>query len=288
MRYVTGKATWVDALMASLREGEPRGESDKREVLRIMFDEDAGAYDRSRPVAPGDVFDDALARASLLPGSTVVEIGPGTGQATRQLAQRGLQILALELGPQLADRARTNLAEFPNVTVVTAAFEEWDPGDDAFDSVFACNSFHWVDPDVRFVKAAQVLSPSGHLVVLSTPWVIPTDADRFWWDVQEDWEAIGAERVDPSSKHPDRILDLGPAVRASGVFEEPTMTRRIFDRTFTTDEYAMNLSTQSVVKELPTDVQTELVERVTKRIQQRGGLVTAHLLAMLTVTRRAQ
>jgi SAM-dependent methyltransferase len=150
----------------------------------------------------------------------VVEIGPGTGQATRILADKGVDVLALELGTQLADRARTNLASFPNVTVLTTSFEEWNAGDAIFDAVFACNSFHWIDPAVRFTKAAEVLRPGGHLVVLSTPWAIPPDADRFWWDVQDDWEAVGAERVDPSTKHPDLILDLGPAVRASGVFDQ--------------------------------------------------------------------
>ena len=161
-------------------------------MLRATFDQDAEAYDRSRPVAPDDVFDEVMQRASLSAGSTVVEIGPGTGQATRHLAARGLQVVAVELGPHLAERARANLAAFPNVSVVTASFESWDPGTACFDTVFACNSFHWIDRDIRFVKAATVLRPGGHLVVLATPWVVPETADRFWWEVQDDWAAVGA------------------------------------------------------------------------------------------------
>jgi protein-L-isoaspartate O-methyltransferase len=101
--------------------------SDQREALRATFDQHAEAYDRSRPVAPDDVFDEALRLTSLAPGSIVLEIGPGTGQATRQLAARGLQVVAVELGPQLAERARANLAGFPHVDIVTASFETWDP-----------------------------------------------------------------------------------------------------------------------------------------------------------------
>lgn len=63
--------------------------------------------------------------------------------------------------------------------------------------------------------------------------------------------AVGAERVDPATKHPDLVVDLGPAVRASGLFAEPVITRQRFDVTFTAEEYASNLSTQSGVKELP-------------------------------------
>lgn len=125
-------------------------------------------------------------------------------------------------------RGRTSLVD---VTVRTTSFEAWDPGGAKFDAVFACNSFHLVDPDVRFVKTAAVLGPKGHLIVLTTPWVIPESADRFWWDVQDDYVAVGAERVDPATKHPDLVGDLGPAVRASGLFEKPATTRYRFDVT---------------------------------------------------------
>jgi SAM-dependent methyltransferase len=254
--------------------------------LRSTFDDDVDAYDRSRPVAPVDVFDVAFGQADLGEGSSLVEIGPGTGQATRVLAEHGLRVLALEIGSKLAGRARSNLSEFPNVRVLTTSFEEWEPGDERFEAVFACNSFHWVDPAIRFTKAACVLRPGGHLIVLSTPWVIPPDADRFWWQVQDDWAAVGVERVDPSTKHPDLVLDLAPAVRASGVFEEPTISRRPFTVTFDADGYATNLSTQSGVKELPLDARTELIERARRRVERCGGSVTAHLLAMLTIARR--
>ena len=46
----------------------PPWESDQREVLRATFDQDAEAYDRSRPVAPGDVFDEVMQLASLSAG----------------------------------------------------------------------------------------------------------------------------------------------------------------------------------------------------------------------------
>lgn len=262
-------------------------ETDQREPFRVRFDEDPDAYDRTRPVAPDYVFDDAVQLARLEPGSSVVEIGPGTGQATRPLAERGLRIVAVELGPRLAERARQNLAEYSDVTVVSSSFEAWNPDDATFDTVFACNSFHWVDPEVRFVKAAAVLNPHGHLVVLTTPWVIPPDADQFWWDIQDDWAAVGAQRVDPATKHPDLVGDLGAAVRASGLFEEPIVRRHRFDVTFTADAYATNLSTQSGVKELPTKAQAEFVTRVRQRVEAHGGTVTAGLLAVLTVAQRS-
>ena len=262
---------------------DPRWETPERERFRTLFDEDPDAYDRSRPVAPAAVFDDLVALAGLGPGASVVEIGPGTGQMTRQLAERGLRILALELGAGLADRTRRNLAAFPDVEVVTTAFEAWDPGATRFDAVAACNSFHWIDPATRFARAAAVLWPGGHLAVLATPWVIPDGADRFWWDIQDDWAAVGSDRVDPATAHPDRVGDLAGPVAASGLFAPAEVRRTLFPVTFTADGYATNLATQTGVKELPPAAQAELVARVRRRVMAGGGTITAHLLAVLTV-----
>jgi SAM-dependent methyltransferase len=215
-----------------------------------------------------------------------VEVGPGTGQATRPLAQRGLTIVALELGRGLAARARENLAAFPSAEVRRCSFEEWDPGGRLFDAVFACNSFHWVDPAVGLTKAAAVLGPEGRLVVMSTPVVVPTGASRFWWEVQEDWAAVGAATIDPAGKHPDLVDDWAAEVRASGLFAEPTVIRRAFDVALTVEQYATNLSTQSAVKQLPADAQRELLSRVRRRVTALGGRLTVHHLAVTTVARR--
>lgn len=64
--------------------------------------------------------------------------------------------MALEIGLRLAARARQNLASYPDIQVVTTSYEAWDPGSARFDAVFACNSFHWVDPTTRFHKSAEV------------------------------------------------------------------------------------------------------------------------------------
>src|SRR5262245_43029207 len=166
----------------------PPWETDERVVYRDRFGEEVEAYDRTRPVAPDDVFDDIVRMAGLSAASRVLEIGPGTGQATRRLAQRRLQIVAVEIDGRLAARLRRNLAEYPNVDVRESSFEEFDAGDVTFDAVVACNSFHWLDRDVRFVKCAALLRAAGHLVILSTPVVIPDDdPDPFWSDVQDDW-----------------------------------------------------------------------------------------------------
>jgi SAM-dependent methyltransferase len=268
----------------SIVSGEP-WEIGQRGSFRGRFGEDVDAYDRTRPVAPDGVFDELVAAAGLRPGAPVVEIGPGTGQATRPLATRGLQVLALEVDGRLAARARENLADLEAVSVVTSPFEAWDPDGARFSMVFACNSFHWIEPEVGFAKAAAVLHDDGVLALLSTPVVVPDGASSFWWEVQDDWEAITGARLDPATRHPDVVSGLA-TVDAPEWFQAPDTSRSPFDVVMTANDYVLNMSTQSGVKQLPPPAQLALLQRIERRIEAQGGTVKVHHLAILEIARR--
>jgi protein-L-isoaspartate O-methyltransferase len=85
--------------------------------LSTTFDLEAERYHRIRPAPPAALLDAMLEQGHLKPDDRVLEVGCGSGQATRPLAERGLKVHALELGPELATLAHRNLAGFPNVTV---------------------------------------------------------------------------------------------------------------------------------------------------------------------------
>src|SRR5438105_5590121 len=95
-----------------------------RRRLRATFEEVPELYDRARPLYPAELFDDLVSFAGLEAGSQVLEIGCGTGQATLPLAERGFDIVGVELGTGLAAVARRKLAGLPRVEVVQTVFEE--------------------------------------------------------------------------------------------------------------------------------------------------------------------
>ena len=138
-----------------------------------MFDQVAELYDRARPGYPPELYDDLVELAGLGRGARVLEIGCGTGQATIPLAERGLDIVCVELGESLAAVARRRLAAFPGVRVVTADFEDWEPETAGFDAVVAFTAFHWLDPVLRFEKAARLLGPEG-----ASAWSAPSTSSR--------------------------------------------------------------------------------------------------------------
>src|SRR5262245_44339344 len=92
---------------------------------RESFDAVADAYDLYRPAPPLEVVDAVIASSNLHEGSSVLEIGCGTGQLSVPLAKHGVDLVAIELGSHLAALARRNLGEFPNARVEVTAFEDW-------------------------------------------------------------------------------------------------------------------------------------------------------------------
>src|SRR5215510_13066030 len=97
-----------------------------RRRLRRVFNDVPQLYDRVRPGYPDELFADLVAITGLDKRSSVLEVGCGTGQATRSLAALGCSVTAVELGPGMAALARERLAGAANVEIETSSFEQWD------------------------------------------------------------------------------------------------------------------------------------------------------------------
>ncbi len=66
------------------------------------------------------VLERILSAAELSHGDIVVEVGPGLGILTEELAKREVKVIAVELDAKLVDILRKRLAPFPNVKTVHA------------------------------------------------------------------------------------------------------------------------------------------------------------------------
>ena len=79
----------------------------RRMALRGTFDEAPELYDRVRPGYPEEAVEDLATLARLRPGSRVLEIGCGTGQATVVVSRQRGQAVFLASGLPPAPAART-------------------------------------------------------------------------------------------------------------------------------------------------------------------------------------
>jgi SAM-dependent methyltransferase len=263
------------------------------------FDDVADLYDELRPRYPEALFDDLLAIADPPEPPEVLEIGTGPGVATLPLAARGCHILGLEPGPHLAEVARRQLADFPDVEIRQVTFEEADLGEATYDLVVSASAWHWVDQTTGFQKVARILRPGGSFAVW---WghgsILGADAladlravhDRWAPDVAASRYAGGAIRDD------DRIDDfhgrrrrseMGRALDDHPAFGPVVERPHPFDTTYDARTFVRLLDTYSDYRMLDPGTRQSLFDDIVAMLDARhDGSVTRRYSPILFVAQR--
>lgn len=156
---------WTNLIACALVTDAPKMRPNPQGLGRV-FNEVPELYDRVRPGYPDELFADLVAVTGVDDKSSVLEVGCGTGQATRSLAALGCSVTAIEPGLEMAALARHRISSFRNVAVETATFEEWDDRGRRFDALVAASSWHWVDLSIGWQRAHDVLYPGGWMALL--------------------------------------------------------------------------------------------------------------------------
>ncbi len=123
----------------------------------LSFGEVAARYERYRPGYPVELVDAVLSYARR-PVRRALEIGAGTGKATRAFVARGVHVTATDPDGAMLDELRRHVVD--GVVTVKASLEDL-PLDDTYDLVFAAASLHWTDPVGRWPRIAALLEPDG-------------------------------------------------------------------------------------------------------------------------------
>jgi SAM-dependent methyltransferase len=136
----------------------------ERDRYRLSFGSVADTYERSRPLyAP-----DALAwLQERLPLRRVLDLGAGTGKLTRQLAEAGADVVAVEPDEEMrAVFARV----LPDVELHPGSAEAVPLPDESVDAITAAQAFHWFDPERALPEMHRVLRPGGGVALLWNQW----------------------------------------------------------------------------------------------------------------------
>jgi SAM-dependent methyltransferase len=260
--------------------------------LGRVFNDVPRLYDRVRPGYPAELFADFAAGTGVGAGSPVLEVGCGTGQATRPLAALGAAVTAVEPGADLAALARERLAGQPRVAVETAAFEEWDDRGRRFDAVVAASSWHWVDPVVGWRRAHDVLRPGGWFALLAHVVVRRPGEPEMYAETADLHERFAPG--DTGWGHPPTEAEAreqhggwGPVTAPAGdLFGPPEVRWYPTVQWFDGAGLADHLRSTSLYRRLDPRVREPLLEAIADRIRTRLGDRAAR--RYLTVLRLAQ
>jgi SAM-dependent methyltransferase len=256
--------------------------------LKRTFDAVADRYDAARPEYPDALYDDLVELARLRPGARLLEVGCGTGKATRPLLDRGFRVVCVELGERLAAQARRNLAGL-DAEIHVGAFEEWEGEPAGFDLVYAATAWHWLDPALAYRKAHALLRPGGHLAIWSAGHAFPEGFDPFFTEIQQVYDELDESYPgDWPPPAPDETPDLQAEIEGSGLFEAVEIRRHVWERRYTADGYIALLDTFSGHITMDKQKRRRLDAAIRDLLGARpDGAVRRHWLAILHVARRS-
>jgi SAM-dependent methyltransferase len=262
---------------------------------RALFSAHAEEYGDGRPGYPSEVFDYLQSSCDLRPGCRVLEIGPGSGQATGPLLDAGAEVVAVEVGEEFSSRLRTKF-EGRRLEVKQGEFETVDLGSDTFDLAAAATSFHWVPPQMGLDRVASLLRPGGSVALWWNHFGDPNRADPFRDAVQPLLEQYAPQFAESAGTggagigaHP-YALDVSARtaeINSNSKFGLAEHVRIPWTANQTADDMQRFLSSFSHWMTLETTVRTDLLQAIGRLIDTKfGGTVERPFLTAIYTAQR--
>ena len=237
----------------------------------------AAAYETFRPGYPEELVDEVLAYASR-PVRAALEIGAGTGKATRVFAGRGITVTATDPDAAMLAELRRHVPD--SVITVQGALEDL-PLASAYDLVFAAASLHWTSPQGRWARVAEMLSPEGTFASFGgkRELVDPEVRARV---AQVRSPYLDSDDVpSPDETPPDSPLQWpGTELAASPLFADVRQRTIELRTVMSAEDYVGHLSTVSAYLQLPEPVRRQALDAIgavlPPQVEMQGD-VTLHL-----------
>lgn len=236
--------------------------------LRTTFDEAASIYGDVRPSYPEQIIEDIISLSGILEKGRILEVGVGIGQITLPFAKRGYDIVGLELGPALAEQARKNLQNYPNVNIVTTAFEDWQ-SQEKFDLLLSAQAFHWIETSVGLEGATKFLHDAGAIALVWTLDETQTAFQKESTPVYDKYIPAQPNRPTPSEGY-ERYKR---ALKESSAFGEMTVREVKWSKTYSKEEYLRLQNTYSNHLAVREETRAAFHRELSKIIDSYGGSV---------------
>lgn len=239
--------------------------------LRRRFNEDEVNYDRYRPEYPGELFQDVVFYSQIKPGSKLLEIGIGTGQATLPFLELGCDVTGIELGDKLSAFVAEKYKGYSNFKVFNDDFILY-PVEEAYDLIYCATAFHWLPKEEAYAKIMKSLRSGGTVALF---WNHPFP------NREEDPSNVASrsvyDRFRPSDKKRVEFSEKDCGARVQELLQygfekvESRLYRRA--RTLRTDAYIRLLNTYSDHRALDPELKERFEAAMRTALNEVGGSI---------------
>lgn len=253
---------------------------------RLSFNEVPDVYDEIRPSYPAALFD--LLFEMLPTKPSVLEVGPGTGQATRDLLARGASVLAVEIGPATAAKLRRNLSS-NRLHVSVGDFEHIELPSSSADALFSSTAYHWISPRAQTDRPATLLRHGGLIAIVDLIQVASAAHHDFFAAAQPIFERYGQGHTGlPAPTREDVDPPIRTVLRDDGRFHSEEARRWDWDQTYRAADYRKLMLSYSGLQMMAPVERSGLLDDIETFIDQEfDGRVTRPLVVTLTTAVRS-
>jgi SAM-dependent methyltransferase len=205
---------------------------------RTIFDTIPAQFDRWRPRYCPELFAALGEAARLGPGRELLEIGPGTGQATESLLRTGCSYTGIELGDNFCALLNKKYGGLDNFRLIHSDFETFPFAPGSFDAVCSAAAIQWIPEDIAFPKCFSLLRSGGVLAMMYTVADLRSRNEALYQAI----ERVYSAHFRPTQKY-DRRFNYTNAENYG--FKRIGCLRFPGIRQFTADEYVSFIGTHS-------------------------------------------
>ena len=240
-----------------MRQNEKYSEMRKKPMeYRKVFDTIPEQFDKFRPRYSPELFKFFIKEANIGVQTKVLEIGPGTGQATDPILDTGCDYNAIELGEHLYEKMKEKYGARPNFHIVNDDFITHDFGEQKYDVIYSAATIQWIPEKVAFSKTFELLKPGGTLAMMFLIGDYKTPNEELYSNIQKVYD----EYYKPVTEYKN-MKEPFDYLHATD-YGYVDLTRHDFygKRTFSADEYVLYCGTHSDHILIPEPYKTKFFE----------------------------
>jgi SAM-dependent methyltransferase len=244
----------------------------------------AADYEKIRPAYLPEIFDDILRYKPIVTSSSVLEIGMGTGVATKPFLDTGCRFTGVEPGVNLARIASDKYRGCENFSICAQSFQDFDCPDASFDLIYAATAFHWIPEEYGYRRVYALLKDGGAFARFR--YHAGTDKGRE--ALTEEMQALYRkymQRGRPAEFTESDAKAIADTAVSYGFIDTQYKLYRA-TKDFTADEYIMLLKTYPDHMKLAEPDRTKLFEGIHRAIIAHGGTIRVYYTMDLELARK--
>lgn len=248
--------------------------------FRKIFDTIPEQFDKYRPRYSADLFADLIQYAQINSEKTVLELGPGTGQATEPILNTGCDYHAIELGENFCELMTHKYGYNSNFHIVNDDFITHDFKDQKFDMIYSAATIQWIPEEIAFAKCFDLLKPGGTLAMMLTKGEFKSSNEALYEKIQQVYSAY----FKPEVEYAHRGFRYTNA--PSYGFTEVEKREFYGTREFNADDYVAYCGTHCDHMVIPEPFKSKFFEGLRTVVLDAGNKVVFHDTFVLYLTQK--